>query len=61
MSMEKQNRWRVTMDYEKILEDWFEEYVPSMGKADTVGGEIVRAFSRIEYRSYNDGDGWDWR
>ena len=56
MSMEKQNGWRVTMDYEKTLEDWFDAYVPSMGKADTVGGEIVRAFSRINYRSYNDGD-----
>lgn len=34
----------------------FEELVPSSGKADTVAGEIVRAVSRIGFRSSNDGD-----
>ena len=34
----------------------FDEYVPAEGKADTVGGEILRAMSRIVYRYYNDGD-----
>ena len=38
------------------LSDMFEKYVPMRGKADTVGGEIVRAASRIGYRWYNDGD-----
>ena len=32
------------------------KYVPSMGMANTVGGEILRAMSRIIYRYYNDGD-----
>lgn len=36
--------------------EWWEEYVPSEGKCDTVGGEIMRAMSRIVYRYYNDGD-----
>lgn len=34
----------------------FEQYVPCSGKCDTVGGEIIRAMSRIGYRYYNDGD-----
>lgn len=34
----------------------FDEFVPSEGKCDTVGGEILRAMSRIVYRWYNDGD-----
>lgn len=40
---------------ERIIE-LFEQYVPQSGKADTVGGEIIRALMRIEYRNYNDGD-----
>lgn len=38
------------------FEDWFDVLVPSSGKADTVAGEIVRAFNRILYRKWNDGD-----
>ena len=38
------------------LDSWFEDYVPQSGKANTVGGEIVRAAQRILYRWYNDGD-----
>lgn len=34
----------------------FDELVPSMGKADTEAGEMVRAYNRIAYRYYNDGD-----
>jgi hypothetical protein len=34
----------------------YERYVPAYGKADTLGGEILRAISRIVYRYYNDGD-----
>ena len=37
-------------------EQLYDEYVPSMGTAQTVGGEILRAMSRIIYRFYNDGD-----
>lgn len=31
-------------------------YVPAYGKASTLGGEILRAISRIVYKFYNDGD-----
>lgn len=34
----------------------FKELVPSVGKADTKAGELVRAMMRILYRDYNDGD-----
>ena len=34
----------------------WEQYVPSCGKADTLGGEILRAINRIVYKFYNDGD-----
>ena len=32
------------------------DLVPSHGKADTVQGEILRAFMKIQYRNRNDGD-----
>lgn len=38
------------------MERLFDELVPSMGKADTEAGEIVRAYNRIAYRWFNDGD-----
>lgn len=38
------------------MQELFEQYVPSSGAAETVGGEIVRAMNRILYRFYNDGD-----
>lgn len=41
---------------EEMNEVLFEELVPSMGKADTEGGEIMRAVNRIQYRYWNDGD-----
>ena len=34
----------------------FDELVPAEGKADTVAGEIIRAFCKIGYRFFNDGD-----
>jgi len=40
----------------KKINEMFEQYVPMSGKADTVGGEIVRAICRIGYRWFNDGD-----
>ena len=44
----------------KADDDKFNElygkYVPGMGKAATIGGEILRAINRIVYRYYNDGD-----
>lgn len=36
--------------------DKFEAYVPPLGNAPTVGGEMVRAMNRIGYRYLNDGD-----
>ena len=38
------------------FEDWFSVLVPASGKSDTVAGEIVRAFNRLDYRYFNDGD-----
>lgn len=39
-----------------ITQELFNAYVPVCGKADTVKGEVLRAFARIECRYYNDGD-----
>ena len=46
------------LDYipSKFMKEKSEELVPASGKADTVAGEIVRAFDRITYRYWNDGD-----
>jgi len=41
---------------EKKLEQFFSQYVPAYGSADSDGGELVRAVMRILYRFYNDGD-----
>lgn len=38
------------------FDELFDKYVPACGKANTLGGEIVRAINRIVYRYYNDGD-----
>ena len=40
----------------EIIDKAFETCVPNYGPADTKGGEIIRAFERIAYRYYNDGD-----
>ena len=40
----------------KKMDELFKKLVPSMGKADTEAGEIVRAYNRIAYRWFNDGD-----
>ena len=41
---------------QNMYDTFFEKYVPAIGKADTLGGEILRAISRLVYRFYNDGD-----
>lgn len=41
---------------EKALNDMFERLVPPCGKAETKAGEILRAYFKINYRFYNDGD-----
>ena len=38
------------------VEELRDKYVPSMGAAETLGGEMIRALDRITYRYYNDGD-----
>lgn len=38
------------------LEPLRDKYVPDEGKANTLGGEIIRAMDRLIYRFYNDGD-----
>jgi hypothetical protein len=38
------------------IEPLRDKYVPHMGAAETLGGEIIRALDRITYRYYNDGD-----
>lgn len=41
---------------EETLDVLFDELVPSVGPADSVAGELVRAIVRILYRDHNDGD-----
>lgn len=38
------------------MEELHEAWVPGMGNAPTVAGEMIRAVNRIGYRYYNDGD-----
>ena len=38
------------------MHELFEELVPMNGKAESKAGEIVRAYSRLAYRWWNDGD-----
>lgn len=39
-----------------IVQKAFDAFVPASGKADTFIGEVARAFMRLLYRDYNDGD-----
>ena len=41
---------------EKYFDNLRDQYVPGMGAAETVGGEILRAMDRLIYRFFNDGD-----
>lgn len=51
------NTWSgLTLEQDQIWENLWNEYVPMSGTSETVGGEILRAMSRIIYRFYNDGD-----
>ena len=42
--------------WEEDINVLFDELVPSSGKAASKAGEIIRAFCRIHYRWWNDGD-----
>jgi hypothetical protein len=46
----------VIEEAERKLDELADKYVPAMGMAETCGGEILRAFARLYYRCYNDGD-----
>ncbi len=41
---------------ESKINDLTEQHVCSEGKCETLAGEILRAYNRIIYRYYNDGD-----
>lgn len=43
-------------ELDKIAEGLSRELIPSTGKAETLGGELLRAIERMIYRYYNDGD-----
>lgn len=43
-------------DTEVAIEQLFDEFVPQEGAAATIGGEVIRAICRLNYRWNNDGD-----
>ena len=44
------------MKYDEFLSQLFDLFVPASGAAQFKVGEICRAYSKIKYRWYNDGD-----
>lgn len=51
------NNWgKLNKEDDAKYEMWFEQYVPTSGNCSTLGGEILRAITKIVYRYYNDGD-----
>ena len=45
--------------YQKAYDIIWKELVPKSGRAHTELGELLRRFSRVYYRYYNDGDTYD--
>ncbi len=43
-------------ELDRINNELFDKLVPASGKAETIGGEMLRAINRLVYRYYNDGD-----
>ena len=43
-------------DIDGNIDSWLKAYMKDYGASTTVGGEILRAFAKIRYRYYNDGD-----
>ena len=43
-------------ELDRIENELSDRLIPARGKADTVGGELLRAIERLMYRYYNDGD-----
>lgn len=55
--MNANDRWgHLNNEDDRFFEDLTDMYMPASGKAETVGGEILRAINRIVYKYYNDGD-----
>ena len=53
----KINNWSGLSDADdKRFEELTEKYVPTIGMASSVGGELLRCINRIAYRYFNDGD-----
>jgi hypothetical protein len=51
------NNWGgLTPEHKSFWDEMENKYQPARGKANTVGGELIRAMNRIVYRFYNDGD-----
>ena len=50
------DNWNKIEQLSNELNERRDKYVPDSGKADTVGGEIIRALDRVIYRYFNDGD-----
>lgn len=48
--------WNKIDKIDKSFEALRDKYVPDCGMANTKGGEIIRAYDRIVYRYFNDGD-----
>ena len=46
----------MTLKYEELNEKLFDELVPANGATGNKAGEIVRAYNRLAYRWWNDGD-----
>ena len=50
------NWGKLNIEDDKKFNELFDKYVPGSGNCATLGGEILRAITRIIYRYYNDGD-----
>lgn len=50
------DNWNKIGQISNKLNERRDKYVPDSGKAETVGGEIIRALDRVIYRYFNDGD-----
>lgn len=50
------NDYNKPFDRDGTLDTWYAEYVPESGPANTVGGELVRAFQSMDIAYYNNGD-----
>lgn len=49
-------------ELDRIEKELSDKLVPATGKAETIGGEMLRAIERMIYRYFNDGDmiGWGY-